>query len=329
MHWIIFLVSALVTVLAGIRLTIFADKLSDKLKLGKLWIGIVLLGMVTSLPEAITTIFSIISLNAENMAVGNLLGSNNVNPMLLVMMDFLYRKGSVSDDIHPQASHRVSAFFAVVLTLIVVLEIGFSSFPKTGPLTIGGILICFMYFYGMHKMSKLDADPAAVIQPELQREAPESLAVIWLNLLASAAVVTIAAIWLAKSADTIALQTGLGRTFVGTILLAFVTSLPELVVTLSAMRLGTLDLAVGNVYGSNMTNMFILVLCGLVSPDGALVDGVSKTHVITGVSSIALVLISITGIMKKGKKKYFRLGWDSIIMLILFILGSVILYQLR
>ena len=328
MHWIIFLVSSIVTILAGMRLTIYADKLSDKLNLGKLWIGIVLLGMVTSLPEAITTIFSIVSLNADNMAVGNLLGSNNVNPMFLVFMDFLYRKGSVTDDIRPAASHKYSAFFAAALTLIVIVEISFSAFPQVGPLTLGGIAICVLYFYGMNKLSKLDA-PVELAAGATAVEVKDSLARIWMNLIFSSIVVIIAAIWLAKSADVIAAETGLGRTFVGTVLLAFVTSLPEMVVAISALRLGTLDLAVGNVYGSNMTNMFILMLCDIVQPEGAILQDVSKTHIITGIFSILLVTISLFGIVRKGKKKYFRMGWDSLLMLSIFVLGAIIMYILR
>jgi len=108
MDWIEFTVGATLIIIAGIKLTRYADVISDRLSLGKVWIGIVILGLVTSLPEAITSLVSIISLSAYDLAIGNLVGSNNFNPMLLVVMDIIYRKGPVTNAISPDKSHRVS-----------------------------------------------------------------------------------------------------------------------------------------------------------------------------------------------------------------------------
>jgi len=135
--------------------------------------------------------------------------------------------------------------------------------------------------------------------------------------------------WLAKSADAIAQQTGLGGTFFGSIFLAFVTSLPELVVSLSALRLGSLDLAIGNIFGSNMTNMFILFFCSLFHRGGPILGAVSKVHVITAALSILLTYVAVKGIFDRNKKTVFGLGWDSLIMIFFFVAGTGILYTLR
>ena len=86
MAWITFIVSAAGIVYAGVLLTKYADILSDRLHLGKTWVGIVLLGFVTSLPEAITSLISVVSLTADDLAIGNLFGSNNFNPMLICLI---------------------------------------------------------------------------------------------------------------------------------------------------------------------------------------------------------------------------------------------------
>ena len=153
MYWLEFFISAAIIILAGIRLTVCADKLSDELQIGKVWIGIILLGITTSLPEAITSLTAIISLRANDLAIGNLLGSNNFNPMLIVFMDVLYRQGSITNALKPNISHQVSARFAIVLTFLVIFDIMFNgAFPAfpVGSLSVGSILIPVFYFIGIN-----------------------------------------------------------------------------------------------------------------------------------------------------------------------------------
>ena len=319
-------------IFSGIRLTTYADKLSDQLQFGKIWVGIVLLGLVTSLPEAVTSLTAVISMRADNLAIGNLVGSNNFNPMLIVVMDIMYRKGSITDAIHPDKSHRVSSSLAVVLALIVVAEIalpggGFLGF-HIGRLSIGSILIAVLYIGGIKYLAAIGISEHSM--PSASEQKPKTaLRRIWINLAVSAALVTVGAIWLANTADLIAQQTGLGHTFFGSIFLAFVTSLPEIVVSLSALRLGSFDLAVGNIFGSNMTNMFIVFVCGLFHRGDPILSAVSKTHMVTAALGILLTGVVMTGIHIKGKKTVFGIGWDSVVMIGLFIAGTAFLYELR
>lgn len=333
MYWFEFFISAVIIIFAGIRLTVYADKLSDELKFGKIWVGIVLLGFVTSLPEAVTSLVSIISLGANDLAVGNLLGSNNINPMLIVVMDIMYRQGSLTNDIRPNPLYKLSARFSALLALIVIADIVLiAAFPSfhVGPVSVGGILIAFFYFIGMRNIARL-SKAQSVISPSKDRTARQNMSVtrIWIELSVNAILVIVGAIWLAKSADVIAVQTGLGRTFVGSIFLALITSLPELVVSLSALKLGSLDLAIGNIFGSNMTNMFIMFFCGLFQRGGHLLEAVSKTHIVTAVLSILLTYVAVKGIYVKNKKTVLGVGWDSLIMIVLFMVGTGILYRLR
>ena len=333
MHWLEFFISAGIIVFAGIRLTVYADKLSDKLQLGKVWIGIVLLGLVTSLPEAITSLVSIVSLGADNLAIGNLLGSNNFNPMLIVVMDALYRRGSLASSIQPNSLHKVSARFAILLSGIVIVDIIFNvpvvNFYNTS-LSAGSLMIAVCYFVGMRQLAILGTGKT-VITSNSERSSQQSAKMprIWIELLISAALVIVGAIWLARSADIIAQQTGLGGTFFGSIFLAFVTSLPELVVSLSALRLGSLDLAIGNIFGSNMTNVFIVFICSLFHRGAPILSAVSKVHVITAALSILLTYIAVKGISIKNKKTVFGLSWSSVIMIFFFLVGTGILYTLR
>ena len=333
MYWLEFFISAVIIILAGVRLTVCADRLSDQLRLGKVWIGIILLGVATSLPELAASLTAVISLRADDLALGNLVGSNYFNPMIIVIMDVVYRQGSVTNALVPNVSHRVSAQFAVLLTFLVIFDILLiGAFPAfhIGSLTVGSVLILAAYFTGIRRLAKLGMVPLVIASgrdPAAGTKA--SIAGIWIQAAVSAAFVVAGAMWLARSADVIALETGLGRTFVGSIFLAVATSLPEIVVSLSAVKLGSLDLAIGNIFGSNMVNMFFVFLCAAAHRGRPLPAVVSPTHMFTAALSIFLMYIALKGISARNKKTFLGLGWDSILMALVFIFGTIFLYKVR
>ncbi len=322
MIWLKFFISAAVIIFAGTRLTSYADQLSDQLQVGKVWMGVVLLGFVTSLPEAITSLVSVISFQSGDLAIGNILGSNNFNPMILVVMDVAYRQDSVTNAIRSNASHTASAGFAIFLTMGVIAGIFF----KIGFLV--SLLIALGYFGGMRYLALLEKNKKAESVP-VSNQKKKSFLKIYLNIIISAICIIGAAIFLAGSADALAEETGLGRTFVGSIFLALVTSLPEMVVSLSALKLGAFDLAVGNIFGSNMTNIFIIPVCDVFYRGGFILNGVSAAHILTASLSILLTLVAMVGIHCKNKKTFFGMGLDSFIMIVLFMAGTKILYNLR
>lgn len=332
MVWIKFLSGACVIVLGGIRLTRYADKLSEKSAIGKAWVGILLLGFVTSLPEAVTSIVSIVSLKASDLAVGNLLGSNAFNPMLLIMMDFGYRKRITHPAGHLSNAYLYSAYFAIIFTLIVVLEILFSHylrFLQLGAFGLGSIFITAIYFGAMKYLSVIDSGRGDEQPIASQAGAPDSMAGIWINIALSALAVVAGAVWVANTADMIAVQTGLGRTFVGSVFLAIVTSLPEMVVSLSALRLGAVDLALGNVFGSNMTNMFIVAVCDGFYRKGSIYLDVSLTHIFMAVLSVLLTVTALFKLKSDSKKTIFGFSYYSAVMTIIFVLGTYLLYTFR
>ncbi len=328
MIWLKFIFSAGLIVFSGIRLTRYADILSEAKGLGKVWVGAVLLGLVTSLPEAVTSLASVISVGSADLAVGNIVGSNNFNPVLLVLLDIVYRKGSVTNEVRPNPSHALSARFANLLMMILIAGILWAPDVKGfGPVGPASYLIVIMYFWGMRRVARADSGRAAAAAP-LGRKKPDGLGAVYLNLAASALAVVLGAVWLAQSADGIATETGLGRTFVGTFFLGLVTSLPEMIVTISALKLGSLDLAIGNIFGSNMINVTFVFLCDLVTPSPIL-GAVSPVNLVPAVSSILMVTIAREGLRRKGKKIFAGLGWDSYALLGLFLANVAAVYLLR
>jgi len=332
MVWLQFIVGAVIIIVAGVHMTKYADRLAERSSIGKAWIGILLLGFITSIPEAVTSIVAVFSLQANDLAIGNLLGSNSINPMLLVLMDFAARKKPVSMITESNRSHAVSAYFAIFFTVIIIIEILFSNksaYLQCGPLGLGSIIIFILYIAGMKYLSKMDSNNKASM-PNIEIAAGHySLPVIWAHIALSAIVVVIGAIWVANSADLIAEQTGLGRTFVGSIFLAFVTSLPEMVVSLSALRLGAVDLALGNIFGSNMTNMFIVSICDIFDRGQSIYLSISQTHICMAVLGIILTTVALKKVHSRSSVKILSLSLYSAAMIIIFVIGTYFLYTLR
>ena len=121
-----------------------------------------------------------------------------------------------------------------------------------------------------------------------------TLALLWLQLAGSAAFILVASNFLAKSADIIALKTGLGRAFVGVLLLATATSLPELGTGVSSVTfVDEPDLAAGDAFGSNLFNLLIIGLLDIFWRNGPILTTVSRTSVVVAI--LSMTLISLAG----------------------------------
>jgi cation:H+ antiporter len=140
---------------------------------------------------------------------------------------------------------------------------------------------------------------------------------------AAAAVIVLAGPWLAESAGQIATLSGLGNTFVGTTFVAFSTSLPELVASMAALRMGAIDLAIGNVFGSNAFNMLLLVPLDVLHA-GPLLAHVSKSHALSCLGAILATSVAVMGQLYQVENRRRLVEPDALLMLLL-ILGALLL----
>jgi cation:H+ antiporter len=152
--------------------------------------------------------------------------------------------------------------------------------------------------------------------------------VAWLTFLLSAAVVVTAGVRLARDGDRIAQSTGLGGMWVGAILLAAATSLPELTTDISAVRLGAPDLAVGDLFGSNMTNILILALADLSVRQTRVMMRVTINQAAVGVIAIALTAVATLGVLVGGGS-VLGLGWASVVIAVGYVAGMYLLHGNR
>ena len=120
---------------------------------------------------------------------------------------------------------------------------------------------------------------------------------------------------------------GFSDSFAGTLFLAVSTSLPEIAVSIAAVRMGSIDLAVGGLLGSNLFNILILAIDDIMYPGGLLLKDASDINTISAFSTIIMTSIVIIGLTYRAKGKRYFLAWDSALIFLVYILNLVLLYR--
>ncbi len=311
--WLEFIIIAGAITVAGSRLCRYGDVLAEKTGLGRTWIGLVVLAAVTSLPELATGVSAIFWVQAPDITVGDLLGRCLFNQLILAVVDLFYRPGPVLTAAH--RGHVLAAGFGVVMLGVAVM--GLIAPPELTGLNLGHVdlsspILILCYLVAMRSLFRYQRRERAAFLAEQE----ETLLYENISLGAAAgkftlnALVVLAAGWfLPRVADQMAHLMGWQQSVVGTIFVAAATSLPELVVTFSALRLGAVDLAVGNLFGSNLINLGILGLMGLLYVKAPLLQVVAAKHVGTGVMAIIMTGIAATEMLYRPEKKSLR--WMS------------------
>jgi cation:H+ antiporter len=108
---------------------------------------------------------------------------------------------------------------------------------------------------------------------------------------------------------------------------AFVTSLPELVVTVAALRLGAVDMAIGNLFGSNLFNIAILAVDDIFYLPGPLFEAVSATHAISAFSAVMMTGVAVVGLLYRPRTRVLKtVGWASIFLFSVYLINSYLLF---
>jgi len=316
-----FLVLAAIVAGAGTALARAADLIADATGLGRLLVGSVLLAAATSLPELAVDVAAVRAGHTD-LAAGDLLGSSLMNLSILAAIDLCRRNGRKMLS-REAASHALSATLAIAVTGLAgcaILTAG--KLPAVGLVGIGGWswAILVAYLLGA-RMLFVDQRISARLAVDQVPSAPRGVWRAGVVFLCSAVVLVMVGPRLAEVAAELAERSGLGGTFVGTTLVAVTTSLPELVATLVAVRLGAVDLAIGNVFGSNAFNMIMFVPLDAVCP-GSLFQAVSSAHAVTAFAVIVATAITILGQLYHVERRVPLIEPDA--LLVLCVIGGAL-----
>ncbi|MEO1993598.1 MAG: hypothetical protein ABGW78_16810 [Pirellulales bacterium] len=326
--------------IAGTFLARSADRIAELTGLGRLIIGSLLLAAVTSLPE-LTVDIAAVRAGLTDIAVGDLFGSSLMNLFILACLDLAWR-GERRMFSREAASHALAATLGIVLTGLAGAAVLTAHHIHNTTLFFGvsiwswAILAAYLLGIRMlylnqrialraHKESILQGDDGTDSDHDNDTSTHPAISIF--TFFVAAIVILFAGPRLSHVAGELSEKSGLSGTFVGTTLVAITTSLPELVSSLTALRMGAIDLAIGNAFGSNAFNMVLLFPLDVVHKD-SIFASLSSAHTMTALAVMVTSAIAVLGQLYQKKTRIPFFEPDAILMIFIIAGSMFIIFQL-
>ena len=329
--WAQFLACAALIVYSGSRLAWYADLMAEKTGLGRTWIGVVLLATMTSLPELLTVSVAVTAADVPDIAAGDIFGACVFNLMIIAILDLAFRPGPVLS--RAEQGHILSAGFGILMLTLWGMGL-FAAMKGVSP-SLGWVGLytpvnLVIYFVAIRMIFRMEKRKMAASLKSLAKHEGIPAPLLYRRLGLHGTVIVAAAVLLPFAGKELAAVTGWGNTFVGTILIAMSTTLPEVVTSLAALRIGAIDLALGNLFGSILFNLMILSLGDLLYLPGPILSAVSETHLLPILSSILMSGIAVVSLLYQPEKKLlWTVSWISVLILAVYLLTGLGIFVLE
>lgn len=326
MAWFIFLVSAGLIIFAAIRLAQYSDIIAVRTRLGGMFIGALLLAAATSLPEFFTAL-NAIRQSVPNLTAGDFFGSCMFNMFLLAVLDAVGRQERILRQV--AFTHSLTAALAASMIGLAVFFL-LADIPwRIGWIGVDSLLIMLVYIGGIRlvqlqgRRSELPNRPEETRSPKQEKSLWHAVAGFVLAALA----LVLATPHLVSSSAEIAEITGLGDGFIGVVLVALVTSMPETISVITAVRMGAFDLAVGNLFGSNVFNMFALALVDVFYIQGRFLGVIDPAFALAGLLGLLLTCLGLIGNLARLEKRLLFIELDALLLIVIYFGGLYLLYS--
>ncbi len=327
--WIMLAVCAAAIGVAGPVLTRNGEIISRLTGLSQNWVGLALLATATSLPELFTGVSAVTVAGTPDIAVGDVLGSCVFNLLMLVFLDAMSR-----DDKPVYCSinqgHLLTAAFGIILIAFIGaalltnqsnVDLAFWQVGVYSPIIVSLYFISLRALFSYEKRNPSIA-PVADILPEI------SLSTAVKRYAGAAIVVIAASTWLPFIGLDIAQEMGWQKSFVGTLIVAATTSLPEFVVTVSALRMGAINLAIGGLLGSNLFDALIIAIDDIAYRKGPLLSSVSPTLAVSAFAGVIMSGIFMVALLYRPVSKIRgTIGWASLSLIMVYLFSSYVIYM--
>lgn len=335
---------AAVIVLAGVRLTRIADTLSERTGLGDAVGGALLLGAVTSLPGNVTVLTGALE-GDPGFALGNPIGGIALQTVWLAIADLVYRRANLE---HAAASLENVLQSVILVAMLAIPVIGYA----TPSLRLGwfhplSLLIPVLYAYGLRLLRKMRDEP--MWQPTRTDQTADddtngngngdgngngadgdddedpyedtSTRGLWGRLAALGLIVGVAGWIVGQAGLGVVAATGLDSGLVGFTLTTAISSLPELVVLITAVRLGQLTLGVGNIVGGNVYDVLMITIADLAYLEGPLYRDAGPTSLVLLGGTLLMTAVLAGGLILRDRK---WIGFEGVSIPLVY-LGTVAL----
>lgn len=300
--------------------------LSAKTRMEEGVIGMFFLAVATSFPEIVSSATAVFSLGRIGLGYGDIIGSVIVNLMILLGLDILQGEGRIL--LRVSRLNRITGIFAmaVVLITLIAAAIRFSgaTLPSIGRIGSESVLIVCVYFVYLMIIRKRGSDRST---GEVFRAGEEPFWEIWAKFILFLVIVMLLGMWMARIGEKIVLVTELSQTFIGTLFLGLATSLPEIIVSFAALRAGSVDMAVGNILGSNLFDVCIVPFLDVLTKKPIL-GMLTLGQVMATVVALVLCGIAVLGLYVK-RDTTRKAGWDTVLIFTVGLIGFVLLYFVK
>ncbi|MFC0006621.1 sodium:calcium antiporter [Micromonospora siamensis] len=328
---VIALLTALVAILfAGGALARTADELADRTGMGEAVAGALLLGAVTSLPGIATTIIGSVRQDAE-FALANPIGGIAVQTVWLAIADLLYRRSNIE---HAAASLE-NILQSLVLVALLCLPVVAYATPELTVLWVhpASLLIPVIYLYGLVLLRRLRREPMWLARrtADTREDVPDtassgaSTRQLWLRLAALAAVVAATGFLIGQGGLGVVAASGLPSGFVGFTITTALTSLPELITLIAAVRIGALTLGIGNILGGNAFDSLMLFLADGTYRSGSIYSEANLSGLLfTGMTTLMTATLAAGLVIRERR----GIGFEGVAIPVIY-LATVVLLLIR
>jgi len=340
---LLFLTAACGVWFAGARLTGFADLIAERTRMGEAFAGVLLLGVATSLPEIATTATASYGGEVE-LAGTNLLGGVALQIAVLAVVDAVAIRGKALTFFAPQPALLMQGVLLILLTALASAAIASREFASLGRVGTWSILLAAAYVVALYVIYRYETnsrwEPAGEVAqpPQSAKELKDERATRYreLSTRRAAAYFAVCCVgvlgtgWLvAVTGEALAVQTGLGTSFVGATLVALATSLPEVSTTYTAVRTGAYSMAVGNIFGTNCLEVALFPFADVFYREGLIFDALHPSAGYLAALGIVVTAVYLWGILERRDRTIFGIGQDSALVLVIYVLGMAGYYVIR
>ena len=307
--------SGLVMIWAATHLTQAAEQIATSTGIGQYWVGAMLLAAATSLPELAVDVTAV-RLGASNLAAGDLFGSGMANMLILALL--LLFRGSVATCW--RFGHELSRTVGLALVMTALAAMAVLLRAQTVWFGLSPVSLLLVGIYLMWTRSAFQQDAADIGDAPTERTSPPRGSWRWpvgRFGLAALAIFSSAPLF-AAAAHRLAVLSGLGDTTVGTIMVGVSTSLPELTVSLAALRMGASSLAVGNLFGSNAFNMLVFFAMDCADR-GSIFAALDPTHVLSALGATLLMGLGLVAVLRPPSSRLALLEPSGLSMIAVYV----------
>lgn len=334
-HLVVFVGAGVGVATAGMRLTRSTARLAHRTGLGQAMTGAIFLGASTSLSGIITSVAAAAQGHPE-LAAGNAVGGIAAQTVFLTVADRRYRSANLE---HAAASDENMLQGALLISLLAATLLA----AVTPEFTVLGVhpvtpVLFLAYAFGQRMVNTAKGQemwqPRVTDHTYLEAESDhqsvrqgssESMTALWLRFGALAGVIGVFGYALARSGVRIGELTGMSETILGGLFTAVVTSFPELITTIAAVRIGALTLAVSGIIGGNAFDVLFLGVSDIAYRGGSVYHAMGNRPTFLITLTILMTSILLLGLIRRERHGIANIGFESVLVFLVYVGGFIII----